>query len=497
MFKYFKLQSWFVVLFAGLCFGPQNADASSGLRSAYLGASVWNEGLSSREINDQLKDHFAEVLVQLEAKSASSLLTALTRAETSSVKPWSEDERRAALIHLAHNRQLQIKRLRDYMDRGRFPLNEGQSPEAVPIFVDRQGTHCAVGHLMHSDGKDAEVAQIVSANNLVRILSVQGGGLVRWIRTSGLTQEEAAMIQPGYFPIPGITTFESFLDPSAELQSNGLTLSDVSIRARNFAATLPPSFATDPSAIDAIFAQGLVELETNNVVGRGFPSGVVLGTAGTGLLDFDISFAAAPPPENLDTWLYFGSDDAVFGGLVQDTTFVPGNVGIVEIDYKIRAEEGQNFSMVGLNSTGGPPNEVFNEEQNAVLLLSKIYRGDSNDLLAEQQVFIAGDPLAPSYSTDIVGSDATSLSEDFLRIKTYGLLVGSGTIHSFYNQFETTASPALLGDVDLDGSVTFADIPSFIAVLQSGVSQPEADCNLDGDVDFGDIPFFVGILQTQ
>jgi len=131
------LQFWLVVVFAGLCFWSDNADASNRLRSAYLGPSVWQEDLSSSEINDQLKDHFAEVLVQLEAKSASSLLTALTRAETSSVKPWSKDERRAALIHMAHNRQLQIKRLRDYMNRGLFPLNEGQSPEGHRSRPDR------------------------------------------------------------------------------------------------------------------------------------------------------------------------------------------------------------------------------------------------------------------------------------------------------------------------------------------------------------------------
>ena len=203
MFKYFKLQSWFVVLFAGLCVWTQNADASNRLRSAYLDPSVWSEDLTSSEINDQLKDHFAEVLVRLEDKSASSLLTALTRAEASATKPWTKDERRAALIYLAHNRQLQIKRLQDYMNRGLFPLNEGQSPDAVPIFVDRQGTHCAVGHLMHADGKDAEVAQIVNTNNLVRIRSAQGGGIVRWIRASGLTQEEAAMIlgeNPAFAP---------------------------------------------------------------------------------------------------------------------------------------------------------------------------------------------------------------------------------------------------------------------------------------------------------
>ena len=68
MFKSFTVQLWFVVVLAGLCVLAENADAanagaSNGLRSAYLGSSVWSENLSSKEINNQLKDHFAEVLV--------------------------------------------------------------------------------------------------------------------------------------------------------------------------------------------------------------------------------------------------------------------------------------------------------------------------------------------------------------------------------------------------------------------------------------------------
>lgn len=55
----------------------------------------------------------------------------------------------------------------------------------------------------------------------------------------------------------------------------------------------------------------------------------------------------------------------------------------------------------------------------------------------------------------------------------------------------------ILGDVDLDGFVAFADIPAFIAVLQAGTFQAEADCNEDGEVNFGDIPFFISILQNQ
>ena len=49
----------------------------------------------------------------------------------------------------------------------------------------------------------------------------------------------------------------------------------------------------------------------------------------------------------------------------------------------------------------------------------------------------------------------------------------------------------------MDGDVDFADIPTFIAVLQSGVYQAEADCDCTTAVDFADIPAFIAILQGQ
>lgn len=52
----------------------------------------------------------------------------------------------------------------------------------------------------------------------------------------------------------------------------------------------------------------------------------------------------------------------------------------------------------------------------------------------------------------------------------------------------------LLGDVNLDGAVTFADIPAFIALLTNGTFQNEADCDQSATVDFGDIPAFIAIL---
>ena len=61
----------------------------------------------------------------------------------------------------------------------------------------------------------------------------------------------------------------------------------------------------------------------------------------------------------------------------------------------------------------------------------------------------------------------------------------------------TTAPDPLTGDVNLDGVIDFSDIPSFIAILQSGDFQAEADCDQNGEVNFADIPAFIAILVAQ
>jgi len=55
----------------------------------------------------------------------------------------------------------------------------------------------------------------------------------------------------------------------------------------------------------------------------------------------------------------------------------------------------------------------------------------------------------------------------------------------------------ILGDVNMSGTVSFADIPAFIAVLQAGVFQCEADTDENGMVNFSDIPEFITILSSQ
>ena len=59
------------------------------------------------------------------------------------------------------------------------------------------------------------------------------------------------------------------------------------------------------------------------------------------------------------------------------------------------------------------------------------------------------------------------------------------------------ASNGLLGDVNLDGVVDFADIPGFIEVLISSGFQVQADIDRNGVVDFLDIPSFIRLLSGQ
>ncbi len=60
-----------------------------------------------------------------------------------------------------------------------------------------------------------------------------------------------------------------------------------------------------------------------------------------------------------------------------------------------------------------------------------------------------------------------------------------------------TVVSVLLGDVNLDGAVSFEDIPIFIDLLTTGSYQNEADCDQNATLDFADIPAFIAILTGQ
>ena len=58
------------------------------------------------------------------------------------------------------------------------------------------------------------------------------------------------------------------------------------------------------------------------------------------------------------------------------------------------------------------------------------------------------------------------------------------------------AVPALLGDVNLDGTTDLLDIAPFVEAIVAGNYVPEADINLDGEVNLFDVAPFIEILTT-
>ena len=89
----------------------------------------------------------------------------------------------------------------------------------------------------------------------------------------------------------------------------------------------------------------------------------------------------------------------------------------------------------------------------------------------------------------VIADDSTSV----IRLN----FSGAGCDLDRFEFVQLAGAPALKGDVDLSGAVSFSDIFAFISVLQSGIYQAEADTNSDTVVNFLDIPSFIAILQGQ
>jgi len=89
-----------------------------------------------------------------------------------------------------------------------------------------------------------------------------------------------------------------------------------------------------------------------------------------------------------------------------------------------------------------------------------------------------------TFAVDGVLETATGGPATSLRIETFTVDV-------------VEEAPVLKGDVNQDGAVNFADIAPFIAALQSGVFQAEADVDCSTVVNFLDIPPFIAALQQN
>ncbi len=228
------------------------------LRSAALlratGRQIRLQPSTAAQRRHELQRHFNVVLQILEANMEDSIRIALDRLEDFRQEDWTVAQRQHWSNSLRDSRVAQIIRLDLYRMRGRFPQNEHHAQLAIPIFVDHYGTACAVGHLMRESGWQQVVDTIERENNLVYVPDIKTGPVVHWIVYSGLTQEEAAMIQPIYDPPPADATLDQLLQAGESLSHGGLRYENFSIHEDTSCPfgplfCSPGVYAGDPSLI--------------------------------------------------------------------------------------------------------------------------------------------------------------------------------------------------------------------------------------------------------
>ena len=112
-------------------------------------------------------------------------------AEDAPTQPDTTAVLRAALVK---QRALNLKRFEEYREKRVFPHNLYE-PGMLNVWKDPDGHLCAIATLVHESGNDELVDATANDRNFVKLADVTTGPLVDWILTSGLTQEEAVMIQ--------------------------------------------------------------------------------------------------------------------------------------------------------------------------------------------------------------------------------------------------------------------------------------------------------------
>ncbi len=128
----------------------------------------------------RLNNHFERVLRRLHQRSLNGLTATQKRA-----------------------RRLHLERLEKYNAAGVFPKNRFGLAAVVPIFIDSDGTRCAMGHLIEKGGGADVVHYIAAERNFERVAQLANiPELLNWLEENGLTAEEAAAIQPSYCEAP-------------------------------------------------------------------------------------------------------------------------------------------------------------------------------------------------------------------------------------------------------------------------------------------------------
>ncbi|MEJ7822758.1 MAG: hypothetical protein WKF85_10580 [Chitinophagaceae bacterium] len=132
--------------------------------------------------NLRIKTHLEYVETRLRKKDISHLTEQLK-------------EKRLQLLNL----------LRKYSQAGVFPRNYDYEECRKPCFIDKDKRICAVGYLIEKTTGRQTAENINNKHKSDELSAMNDKTVQNWIKHSGLTKEECAMIQPMYGPAPVYT----------------------------------------------------------------------------------------------------------------------------------------------------------------------------------------------------------------------------------------------------------------------------------------------------
>ena len=269
----------------------------------------------------------------------------------------------------------------------------------------------------------------------------------------------------------GNANLQAFLGDAGDLDDNGgggFASYTSPVSGMTFLPTRTIRFddLAGPGDDFSIAGQSLFVVDSNDGLGPvagddfGNDALIYITLDGTGFQDFQFRFDIEGTPFDPDP-----DADPVTGVLEEPESFLPD-----EIDVFYR--------------TTGPGGTWFRDRNNFDLTFGPL---DPTDL--ENQVGSTGGYVALNEALDNA-SQIEIIISDFDRNGN-----GEMELDNIEIVANAVATPmVLLGDVNRDSIVSFADIPAFIELLISGEFQEEADINEDDEVSFSDIPAFISIL---
>lgn len=139
-------------------------------------------------------------------------------------------------FRLQANREKLINLLHEYRVAAKYPKNYDYPDQRKPCFLDKDGNICAVGYLIEQTAGRALAETINNRYKYAEIKEMQQPALVAWVKNSGLTLQECAMIQPTYngYSINSNPNSKDYIRGGFGISSLVLTGANVAFSTINF-----------------------------------------------------------------------------------------------------------------------------------------------------------------------------------------------------------------------------------------------------------------------